>query len=239
MCRLDNYAPFREIARRKRSSDPWWLDGECRLTRNATRKFKRRYKTETVSDRSMSISSRHRIHQLVNSKSSIYLKSRIWTPTPWIYGAQQNLFWRKWHHPAKYWKLLTGNEQASTNSGPSDTFSNATEDCRLAIFDQVIVDEMVRIICYAPFKQSRLCTSVLQWLLKDCIDLLDNYIFNCSIKASHFSSFYEDIFISPLLTKHVLGNSLRATYQPVAFYPWGGKMLERQISSRPVEDLEK
>lgn len=72
---------------------------------------------------------------------------------------------------AAFFSKMVDDIHASINDAAPATFSIVPENCSHALFDQVTVNELKRIICDVPAKQSSLdyCPT---WLLKDCVDLL-------------------------------------------------------------------
>ena len=123
--------------------------------------------------------------------------------------------------------------RTATDGAPPPTFTDLQMQSSLHVFEPLCCDDVIKLVCSAPAKQSSLDPTP-TWLLKDCVDLLAPYIthlFNVLLSSGCVPDLFK-VAITPLLKK--LGTDVKAVanYRPVSNVPVLSKTLERAVSQQ-------
>ena len=134
------------------------------------------------------------------------------------------------------YRILQQNFDSTSGSSRPHTDPWYDEECREAKMEcsrcfLLFCFDVTSLIRKAPLKQYAL-DSIPTWLLKNCIDLLAPYItsvFNITLSSGYVPSSFKQAFITPLLKKNGLEETIVGNYRPVSNLSVLSKTLEHAV----------
>ena len=107
-------------------------------------------------------------------------------------------------------------------------------------FADIIVDDVIKLICCAPSKQPSL-DPLPTWLLKECAEIISPFIAslcNASMKNGQVQKTLKEAYITPLLKKPTLDSNYINNYRPISNLSVLSKLLEKAVCKQLVSNLD-
>lgn len=251
---LDNHAPLQtnKIKRMSRS----WMTNEILDARRQRRKLEKNYRqTKTENDRIKYTTYCRKVEKMIHTQKKIFYNSKI--------SGDNKINMRELYSTISLLLSNPTGDEAMKES-PNDVANYFIEkikkinsslsmayidqisadsivDCSLNDFNMTNEDELRKIINDSTKKMSPSVDPLPSYLFKNCLDIMIpilSKLINLSITKCEIPDLYKISCIKPI-KKNPRGTNSLHNYRPISNLPYISKLIERVVTNRISEHIEK